>query len=66
MERNITPKQLEILRLLADGYSSEEIAVKLENSQRTIEKMRSDMLIRVGARNVAHLIAWGFRKGHLN
>jgi len=65
MERNITPKQLEILRLLADGYSSEEIAVKLENSQRTIEKMRSDMLIRVGVKNVAHLIAWGFRKGYL-
>ena len=65
MSRDITPRQLEILRLLAEGYSSEQIAKKLENSKRTIENMRNEMLIRMGAKNVAHMITLGFRKGYL-
>lgn len=65
MERKLTPRQLEILKLLADGHSSEDIGKELGNSKNTIDNMRNEMLIRVGVKNVAHLVAWGFRNGQL-
>jgi len=65
VKEEITSKQLEVLRLLADGYSSEEIAKRLENSKKTIDSIRIDMLRRFQVKNVAHLVAYGFRKGWL-
>ena len=65
MERKITPKQLEILKLIADGYSSDEIAKELENSKNTINNIRLTMLNRFQVKNTSHLIAWGFRNGYL-
>ena len=61
MKRDITPKQLDILRLIADGYSSEQIAKMLGNSKKTIDSMRFEMLRRVGVNNVAELVAYAFR-----
>ena len=65
MKRDITPKQLEVLKLIAEGFSSREIAYKLENSQKTIDKIRLDMLRRFQVNNVAHLVSYGFRNGLL-
>lgn len=59
---DITDKQLQVLRLIAEGYSSEEIAKKLGNSKKTIDSIRIDMLNRLQANNAAHLVAIGFRK----
>ena len=62
MKDEITSKQLEVLRLIADGFNSDEIAEKLENSKKTIDSIRIDMLRRFQVKNVAHLVAYGFRK----
>ena len=65
MKEKITPKQSEVLQLIADGHTSAEIAEKLGNSKQTIDSIRIDMLRRFQVRNVAHLVAVGFRKGWL-
>jgi DNA-binding NarL/FixJ family response regulator len=57
----ITEKQLQVLRLIAEGYSSEMIAKKLGNSKKTIDSIRIDMLNRLQAKNAAHLVTMGFR-----
>lgn len=59
---DITDKQLDVLRLIADGYSSEEIAKELGNSKKTIDSIRIEMLNRFQVRNAANLVAYGFRK----
>lgn len=59
---DITDKQLDVLKLIADGYSSEEIAKKLGNSKKTIDSIRNEMLNRFQVRNAASLVAFGFRK----
>ena len=61
MQIKITPKQLEILELLAEGNSSQEIAKKLENSKKTIDNIRKEMLLRVKVKNVAQLVSWGYK-----
>lgn len=65
MKHGITPKQLEVLKLITEGYNSSEIAVKLENSKKTIDSIRSSMLLRFGCTNVAQLVSYGFRNGFL-
>lgn len=65
MKEEITSKQLDVLRLLADGLSSDEIGQELGNSKKTIDSIRIDMLRRFQVKNVAHLVAYGFRKGWL-
>ncbi len=65
MKHEITDKQRDILELLAEGLSSDEIAKKLGNSKKTIDSVRIDMLRRFQVKNVAHLVAYGFRKGWL-
>lgn len=65
MKNNITDKQLQVLSLIAEGLRSEEIAQKLENSKKTIDSIRIDMLRKFQVKNAAHLVAYGFRKGWL-
>jgi DNA-binding NarL/FixJ family response regulator len=59
---DITPKQRQVLKLIADGYSSLEIAKKLGNSKKTIDAIRLEMLYRFQVENAAHLVAYAFRK----
>lgn len=62
VEKDITDKQLQVLRLIAEGFNSEEIASKLGNSKKTIDALRMEMLNRFQVRNAAQLVAYGFRK----
>lgn len=66
MNKIVTDKQIQILKLLADGYSSREIAETLGNSKKTIDNIRKEMLKRCGVKNVAHLVSWGYKNGYLN
>ncbi|WP_339698152.1 response regulator transcription factor [Algoriphagus aquimarinus] len=43
----LTPSEVKILRLLADGLSTKEIANKLFISERTVDKHRSNMIVKL-------------------
>jgi DNA-binding NarL/FixJ family response regulator len=59
---DITDKQLQVLRLIAEGFNSEEIAKSLGNSKKTIDSIRIEMLSKFQVRNAAQLVAHGFKK----
>ena len=65
MRRKLTEKHVEVLMLLSEGLSSQDIAEKLGNSKKTIDNIRNDILIRTNNNNVAQLISWAFRNGVL-
>jgi DNA-binding CsgD family transcriptional regulator len=65
MNNEMSPKHREILQLLADGLTSEEIADGLGNSKKTIDATRKIMLSRMNAKNVVHLVSIGYKKGFL-
>ena len=65
MAKKLAKRELEILALIADGLNSKEIANVLQNSPRTIENMRARMILKLGARNVAHMVAIAYQKGIL-
>ena len=65
VDPELTPRETNILQLIADGYSTREIAEKLFVSINTIESHRKNMLLKTGLRNVAHLVKWAYENGRI-
>ncbi|MGC4023529.1 MAG: response regulator transcription factor [Cyclobacteriaceae bacterium] len=64
MENQILSKQeTKILRLVAVGKTSEEIAEELAISELTVKVHRRNMMKKLGSNNSAELISIGFSKG---
>ncbi|WP_259464870.1 LuxR C-terminal-related transcriptional regulator [Streptomyces sp. TLI_171] len=61
----LQPREVEVLRLLAAGQNTAEIAVALSFSQRTIKSIIHDMLTRLNLRNRQHAVAYGIRTNAL-
>ena len=59
----LTPRQREILRLIAQGLGTKEIAYRLEVSVKTIETHRAMLMDRLGIRDVAGLTRYAIRAG---
>jgi DNA-binding NarL/FixJ family response regulator len=53
---HITPRQREILRLVALGQTNREIGATLDISVRTVEVHRFNLMRRLNVRNVAQLL----------
>jgi DNA-binding NarL/FixJ family response regulator len=54
----LSARELEILALIAEGFTNQEIADKLFTSKRTVEGNRQALLEKTGARNTAALIRY--------
>lgn len=59
----LTPRQQEVLRLLALGKSVKEIAFDLQISAKTVETYRSQIMGRLGLRDLASLVRYAIRTG---
>lgn len=58
-----TNRELQILKLLARGSSTEDIAVKLNLSTQTVNTHRKNMLRKSGAKNSLEMVAQAIRNG---
>lgn len=63
LEADLTQRQLEVLRLLCDGMTSNEIAKALEISNHTVDWYINVIQEKFNARNRQHVIAISFRAG---
>lgn len=54
-------KELKILRLIANDKTTEEISKEVYLSPRTIETVRQNMKVKVGAKTIAGLVMYGMR-----
>lgn len=53
----LTPREIEVVRLIALGYDRNELGVELKISPRTVDKHVRHMVAKLGARNRPHLVA---------
>jgi DNA-binding NarL/FixJ family response regulator len=59
----LTPRQREILQLIAEGHTTKEIAAKLNLSIKTVETHRSQIMDRLNIRDIAGLVRYAIRSG---
>jgi len=63
--RTITPREIEIIGYLSDGYSTKEISGKLYISDKTVERHKSNLLKKMKLRNTAQLVRVAVENGLL-
>ena len=62
---NVTPREKEVLLLIAHEYSTKEIAEKLYISYETANTHRKNLLKKMDVKNTAGLVRAGFQSGLL-
>jgi two-component system, NarL family, nitrate/nitrite response regulator NarL len=63
VEELLTPRQIEILTMLASGKSSKEIGFDLDLSSKTVDVHRTRIMERLDLKDVASLTLYAVRKG---
>jgi DNA-binding NarL/FixJ family response regulator len=62
----LSKRELEVLKLITDGYTNAEIAEKLFTSKRTIDSHRQRIIEKTQAKNTAALVRYAISKGMIN
>ena len=62
-EKRLTAREREVVRLVADSRTSREIAAQLHISPKTVERHRSNILVKLGLRDRVALTRYAVRTG---
>ena len=62
-EDPLTPREQEVVKLIAESYSSKQIAEALVISEKTVERHRSNILEKLGMRDRVELTRYAIRRG---
>jgi DNA-binding NarL/FixJ family response regulator len=60
---NLTPREIEVLKLVGEGYSSPKIAKLLGISPKTADKHRANIMKKLDMHNAAALTAYAIERG---
>jgi DNA-binding NarL/FixJ family response regulator len=62
-EDPLTAREMEVVKLIAEGHTSDEIAAALVLSKKTVERHRANVLGKLGMRNRVELTRYAIRRG---
>lgn len=58
-------RETDVIKLVAEGMDTQEIAAKLSYSERTVKNVLHGLMLRLQLRNRAHAVAYAARQGYL-
>ena len=61
--QELTPRQREVLQLVAEGHSTKDIAQKLNLSAKTVDTHRTELMQRLNIHDIAGLVRYAIRVG---
>jgi DNA-binding NarL/FixJ family response regulator len=59
----LTPREQDVVKLTAEGHTSEEIAAILVIAKKTVDRHRANVLEKLGMRNLVELTRYAIRRG---
>ena len=62
-EDPLTPRELEVVKLIAEAYTNDQIAEQLVISPKTVERHRANILEKLGMRDRVELTRYAIRRG---
>lgn len=61
----MAPREVDVLRLLAEGLDTRQISEKLAYSERTVKNILHALMTRLQLTNRAHAVAYALREGYI-
>jgi DNA-binding NarL/FixJ family response regulator len=62
-DERLTPRELDVVKLIAEAYTNRQIAVILKVSEKTVESHRANVLGKLGMRDRVELVRYAIRRG---
>jgi DNA-binding NarL/FixJ family response regulator len=62
-EDPLTPRELEVVKLIAEAFTNRQIAETLQLSEKTVESHRANLLAKLGMRDRVELVRYAIRRG---
>ena len=62
----LTVREIEIIKLIAEGYTNKEIGDQLFISHRTVDTHRTNLMKKIEVNNVAGIISYAIKNGFIN
>jgi DNA-binding NarL/FixJ family response regulator len=62
-EDPLTPRELDVVKLIAEAYTNRQIAEILSVSEKTVESHRANVLSKLGMRDRVELVRYAIRRG---
>ena len=59
----LTPRELEVVKLIAEAHTNKQIAQVLNVSEKTVESHRGNVLAKLGMRDRVELVRYAIRRG---
>ena len=59
----LTPRELDVVKLIAEAYTNKQIAGALHVSEKTVESHRANVLSKLGMRDRVELVRYAIRRG---
>ncbi|HEY2603365.1 MAG TPA: response regulator transcription factor [Thermoleophilaceae bacterium] len=63
LEDPLTPRELDVVKLIAEAHTNKQIAVALHVSEKTVESHRANVLSKLGMRDRVELVRYAIRRG---
>ena len=60
---DLTPRELEVVKLIAEAHTNKQIAQILNLSEKTVESHRGNVLAKLGMRDRVELVRYAIRRG---
>ncbi len=62
----ITPREIEVLKLVAREYTNSEIANELHIKLRTVDAHKRNLIKKLKVKNVVGLVKYAFKNGYVD
>jgi DNA-binding NarL/FixJ family response regulator len=59
----LTPRELDVVKLIAEAYTNRQIAQTLKVSEKTVESHRSNVFAKLGMRDRVELVRYAIKRG---
>jgi DNA-binding NarL/FixJ family response regulator len=59
----LTPRELDVVKLIAEAHTNKQIAMALKVSEKTVESHRANVLSKLGMRDRVELVRYAIRRG---
>jgi DNA-binding NarL/FixJ family response regulator len=63
VDEPLTPRELEIVKLIAEAYTNKQIAETLKLSEKTVESHRTNVFGKLGMRDRVEIVRYAIRRG---